>query len=95
MVVGISEEEGRLALREPRLNDRLELIADLVHLYGLKIDATLIKSMTIAIDKNVELRDAIAHGLWAYDTDRSLWALTITKGSWVDQSKPRTERKKK
>ena len=95
MVLGVSEEECRLAVREPRLRDRLELISDLAHIYGLKIDSSLIKSMNIAIDKSVELRDAIAHGVWSYAHDHRLWALTVTKGSWDDQKRPKTERKKK
>jgi hypothetical protein len=94
-LLGISDQEGLLVLREPKLTERLEIIADLAHLYGLKAEKTALQSMNAAINKTVEIRNLMAHGTWSYDEHHQMWAVTVTKGAWVDQKAPKTERKKK
>ena len=95
MLLGISDQEGRLVLREAILTERLEIIVDLAHLYGLKMDKAVLKNMKAAIIKTIEIRNLMAHGTWSYDADHQKWAVTVTKGAWEDQKVAKTERKKK
>ena len=94
-VMGISKEEGRLAVREPRLEERVELIADLMHVYGLKVDDKLISTLADGIRNQVRIRDAVAHGAWSFSDDYGDWQVTNTKGTWDKQERPKIERKKK
>ena len=89
---GLSEQEGRLVLREARLDLRLTIIADVAHLYGLQVDETTLQSMKKAIKDPLEKRNLMAHGEWSYDENHKKWAVTQTKGTWEDQDE--TERKK-
>ena len=95
IVMGISREEGRLAVREPRLEEQVELIADLMRVYELKVDDKLISALSDGIRKQVRIRDAIAHGAWSFSEDYGDWQVTNTKGTWDKQDRPKIERKKK
>ncbi len=94
-LVGLREEEGRLVLQKAGLNDQLDVIADLAHLYRLKVDKAALKRMKGDIKKTIEFRNVVAHGAWSYDADHQRWAVTQTRGAWDDEGAPKTERKKK
>jgi hypothetical protein len=94
-LLGLSDQEARLVLREAKLEERLSIIADVAHLYGLKVDETTLLSMKKDIDGPLEKRNLMAHGAWSYDANHQRWAVTQTKGTWEDQDAPKTERKKK
>ena len=81
LVNDVDPEIGRLAIREPRAADRLELIFDLAEVQGiqLKIDKTLYRD---AIKVCVSQRDQLAHGIWVRDPKTRMLFLRITKGSW-------------
>ena len=94
-LMGISREEGRLAVREPRLEDRVEVITDLMRIYELKVDDKLTSALLDGIRKQVHIRDAVAHGAWSFSDDYGDWQVTNTKGTWDRQDRPKIERKKK
>lgn len=94
-LMGISREEGRLAVREPRVEERVELIADLMHVYGLNVDDKFISALIDGIRKQVRIRDAVAHGAWSFSEDYGDWQVTNTKGTWNKQDRPKIERKKR
>jgi hypothetical protein len=93
-LLGLSDQEGRLVLREAKLEERLTIIADVAHLYGLEVDETKLQSMKKDINDPLEIRNLMAHGAWSYDANHQRWAVTQTKGKWEDQDAPKTERKK-
>ncbi len=80
-LIDVDPKFGRLAVREPRAIDRLELIFDLAEVQGirLKINKTLYRD---AVKVCVSQRDQLAHGIWVRDPKTRMLFLRITKGSW-------------
>ena len=81
LIDDVDPKIGRLAVREPRAIDRLELIFDLTEVQGiqLKIGKTLYRD---AIKMCASQRDQLAHGIWVRDPKTHMLFLRITKGSW-------------
>ena len=76
----VSRKEGRIAVREPRLTDRFEMILDLmaVHEVSCTVDTTVLRKR---IEDCSRQRDQLAHGIWVQVPDgRTL--LRLTKGNW-------------
>jgi hypothetical protein len=96
MVTGITLEEGAFVLREPRLEDRLQMLVDIVELRGLRLNDTHFKAVQQNVADSAEIRNLCAHGAWAFVPRERQWAVRNTQGSWSDrQHLPKTLRKKK
>ena len=77
----VDPKAGRLAVREPRATDRLEVIFDLADLRGLDLEHEK-PIFRKAIQTCVTERDRIAHGVWVRGTKTNELMLRLTKGSW-------------
>lgn len=75
---------GRLAIREPRVEDRVRLIRDLAELRGIEIDQQATNAISSSARKNVTHRDTLAHGHWVYDDETNTWLVILTRGKWSD-----------
>lgn len=87
----VDEPTGRLAIREPRVSDRLALICDLAELRGFKLPPELIKSLRKSLTTNGLVRDLMAHGAWGHDSKEG-WLVVRTRGTYdqpVEHSKNR------
>src|SRR5262245_11329914 len=61
-LLGLSEEEGRLALQKARPNEQLDVIADVAHPYRLKVDTPAFRRMKAKIEKTTDQKsDGIRH----------------------------------
>jgi hypothetical protein len=82
--LGVAPAAGRIAVREPRAEDRLEMLRDLVKLRNATWDDAIYKSIL----KNSKLlkakRDLVAHGIWHHN-HRDGWCVQLTRGSWPKQ----------
>jgi len=90
-LAGVDEAIGRLAVREPRVTDRITLLCDLAGLRGLKLPPDLIKTLRKALEASGLIRDLLAHGAWGYDPIDK-WMVIRTRGSYeqpVNHSKNR------
>jgi hypothetical protein len=65
-LLGIDRVAGRIAVREPRTTDRLDMVHDLLKHRKISVSADL-QTLREAIDKCRQQRDALAHGLWFKD----------------------------
>jgi hypothetical protein len=78
----ISEEEGRITVREPRVTDRLDMLRDLGEFQNLEIDYVLLKEIRAKADPLAGKRHLLAHSIWQkFDDD---WCVLVTRGTWQD-----------
>jgi len=80
LLAGVDEKVGRVAVKDPRITDRLDMIVTLSELQGIKIDAALISKMKTAAEAMLSYRDLLAHGVWGKDDDG--WKVQKTKGNY-------------
>jgi hypothetical protein len=80
--LNLSEEEGRLTVREPRVTDRLDMIRDLGEFQGLEMDYVLLQEIRKKSDPLAGKRHLLAHTIWTkIDAD---WCPLQTRGSWQE-----------
>jgi hypothetical protein len=84
MLLRLKGEEGRVAVRQPRATDRLEMILDLLFLNRMQAHSGFFKSMQKRIGEAAEFRDLFAHGIWTYSEEHKKWAVQNTRGNWGD-----------
>ena len=78
----LSPEEGRIAVREPRVTDRIDMILDLGDFHKLEMDYVLLKEIRDAANILATKRHMLAHSLWQkLDND---WCAIITRGTWQE-----------
>jgi hypothetical protein len=80
----IGPEAGRIALREPRISERLEMLRDLVQLRSATWDTKLFDSIMERAKLLSTKRHLLAHGLWhryrAPIADE--YHVQLARGSW-------------
>ena len=78
----LSPEEGRIAVKEVRVTDRLDILRDLAEVQNLEMDYVLLKEIRLKAEKLSSKRHMLAHCLWQkLDND---WCALVTRGSWQD-----------
>jgi hypothetical protein len=78
----LSEAAGRIAVREPRVTDRLEMLRDAIKLRGGTFDEELYKSIYRRTNLLAAKRHLLAHGIWFHHKARGEWHVQLTRGSW-------------
>jgi hypothetical protein len=81
MLLGIDERQARVAVRQPRLTERMDMIVDLAGLRGIAVNAEDVKNMKESLTELSRHRDLLAHGLWTQDTDGK-WCVIRSQGTW-------------
>jgi hypothetical protein len=77
---------GRIAAREPRLEDRITIMEQLAEFRGIELNEDVIASLREGAKLIAAKRHAVAHGIW--HKERGLWCLTISRGQWEDDDSP-------
>jgi len=85
VLLGVGNEKGRVAIREPRINDSITIVEDLMFLDNLvsPIDLAKMKATLVQVESN---RDKLAHGLWIKHPNYKIPILRDTKGSHEQRS---------
>ena len=85
-MLGLSRPQGRLAVRQPRAPECLDLIEDLAALDQTKplIDFGKLRHILSACSTG---RDQIAHGTWAKHPQTGTPVLRITRSQWQPDKK--------
>jgi hypothetical protein len=73
---------GRLLVREPRIEDRFDMIRDAAIVRKFRFDQELLNSMRKRSIPLNGLRDLIAHGLWTF-TKEDGWVVQQVRGKWA------------
>jgi hypothetical protein len=82
-VLNVSSAEGRLAVRDPTPDQRVDLIEDLMRLKGIKNTVERIGDLKSFLKDAKTKRDAVAHGVWLRaDGDPTLY-LRLVNGTWT------------
>jgi hypothetical protein len=85
-VLHVSDAAGRIAVREPRVTDRLDMLRDVVGIRGAYFDEELFKSLRQRANLIAAKRHMLAHGIWFHHKALGEWHVQLTRGSW-----PKTE----
>ena len=75
----LDEAYGRLAVRDPRITDRLNMVRDLAALRKSAIDSKEFKFIYDQAERLATLRDHVAHGIWMKAPDGE-WKIERTRG---------------
>lgn len=79
----VDDKLGRVAIREPREKEQLEMIRDIAALKEIEIDEKILKSLIAKVENISSRRDIIAHGTWT--ETRYGWSVQRTGGQWPKQ----------
>ena len=79
---GVSSAVGRIALREPRVTDRLEMLKDLIAEQKGVWDDVLFKSIVERARSLSSIRDMLAHGIWGHHPTTNEWSVQLSRGRW-------------
>lgn len=82
VMLGVSPAAGRIAVREPRVTDRLQMLNELRQLRKATWDDELYKSVLARAGLLVAKRDLLAHGMWGYLKTEHEWHVQLARGSW-------------
>lgn len=74
----VDSETGRLAIRDPRALDKLELIRDLFHHLGRPLDEGKFQEVKKVLCEVEQFRDLLAHGVWTEHEGQ--WAVVKFRG---------------
>lgn len=85
-LLGVGDKQGRLAVRDPRPDEHVKMIQDLMKLAGFE---TKLKLSELMEDLRTlkGLRDNIAHGVWTQNMETGRLTLSIDSGIWVPHKK--------
>jgi hypothetical protein len=79
LLVGVDETMGRYAVREPRIDDRIDMIRDLAELRSIKIEKDKLTKLKKAVSTISRNRDLLIHGTWTrYPT--GVWIVRDLRG---------------
>jgi hypothetical protein len=73
---------GRLAVREPRLEDRIVLVRHLAELRGINLPEKPVATLQTNSRTLARERDILAHGYWFFEDGQ--WRVVLTRGKWPD-----------
>lgn len=78
--LGLGPAEGRIAVREPKIQERLEMLCELVTNRKCRWDDVLYKSIRERAPPLAAKRHLLAHGGWIKHDGE--WHVQLTRGSW-------------
>jgi hypothetical protein len=87
-ILGVSPKQARVAVRDPRPEDYVTMIEELMGLAGLTTSVSM-KALKSGLKELKSLRDTIAHGLWLRNTETDALHIQMIAGSWQPDSKAR------
>jgi hypothetical protein len=79
-VLGVDDKIGRIAVRDPRIDDRIEMLGDIAFLKKISIDASSLASLKAKANEVLRWRDLVSHGLWIPTSEG--WLLQMIGGSY-------------
>ena len=91
--LGVGPKHGRVAVRDPRADESIILITDLLRIDGIDFNAQATKQLASLLKNLKESRDVVCHSLWLNGPKRSICIQDLS-GTWnPDPKKPAVKRK--
>lgn len=63
-LVGVPDQVGRYAVRDPRITDRIQMIRDLAAFRSVKLDEAKLQGFLKLAEWTLQNRDLLCHGIW-------------------------------
>jgi hypothetical protein len=82
LLMQVSFPYGRIAVREPRLEDRIQIIKTLAELRGIEFDEATVSRLQEDGKLTARSRDVLAHGMWS--CINGTWHVMLTRGKWSE-----------
>jgi hypothetical protein len=93
-VLNVTPAEGRLAVRDPSPDQRLDLIEELLELKNIKVPIVNISELKAFLKEAKTKRDAVAHGIWLRERGDPTLYLRLINGTWTPPgTKGKTKRR--
>ena len=84
---------GRLAIRETKAGQRVDLLGDVADVQGVELDRLLLKAIRKKAEALSSKRNLLAHGIWTFAQDDG-WVVRQTRGAWEEDHPERRGRKR-
>lgn len=81
-LLGVQDRQGRIAVRDPRADEQVKMIRELMELAGFELALNLTDLME-DLRALKTLRDNIAHGVWTQNLETDRLTLNIESGNWA------------
>ena len=81
LLLGLGPKEGRIAVREPRVDDYLTMILDLMLVYKIKSSVKTTKLRNL-LRECESIRDKLAHGIWLKHEGSKVPVIQEVKGKY-------------
>ena len=88
-IINLEADLARMAMRDPRPKDALEIIRDICDYKGITYDKEALASLLSRVQAVSSKRDLICHGIWGMhspSTLRASWYIQSLQGSWPKQT---------
>jgi len=79
-LLGVNPKIGRIAVRDPRLDDYLDMIVDLAYLKKIPLNTADISSLKTKVNEVAQWRDLLGHGIWIPNNGQ--WLIQRTSGNY-------------
>jgi hypothetical protein len=78
----LSHAEGRIAVRENRITERLNILNEIGQLRKYDVDYVLLRQIKNKAEKLAGKRHLLAHSIWQKPS--GYWVAVVTRGSWQE-----------
>jgi hypothetical protein len=93
-LLDLDPKRGRIAVRDPRPNEFVKMISELMELAEIASSDDLFSDLPAALQEAENRRNTIIHGIWVLDSESGLLKVIRTSGNWrPDPLKPGVSRK--
>lgn len=81
-MLGLNNAQGRIAVRDPRPHEHIEMLEQLAPLAGFTLHLDL-ETLKKDLRDLKSLRDSIAHGVWTRNRQTGRLTLQLDSGAWT------------
>jgi len=82
LLLDLDDKRGRVAVRDPRAEDRIDMIADLAALRGINLPTQELAKFKSRTKEIAALRDLLAHGRWVKHPNNHSFRVVRTRGNY-------------
>ncbi len=89
LLIEVDPKQGRLAVKDARGKEMVDLIRDLMYLDGERPAKEWWEDLRDAVESVRTERDQYAHGIWLHDRKTKQFLLRVTRGNWQPKGRNR------
>lgn len=93
LLLGVSKKHGRVAVREPRADECMSMIQQLMQLENVKVSSVDLDITSKVLAKLKSTRDTLAHGLWLQEPSGKVLIQVTSGTSRPDPKAPKVSKR--